>query len=538
MEADGTLSNEEILTAWKSAYGSRAAIGLVFDPTSTAENLGAYISHQSGALSNAPDWDGRISRISAPQLENEQLLVTDLPRSLRDHLTNSLAFRPGENNALYFNQGSLSAAGEPDGAWGNRPESMLSAATLRLDLSLLPATLPLNVRTTRNIEAIKAADVNSPTLDGLYNPYYVNAPLTLYATGVRNAYDLTWHSNGQLYIPANGTAGGSNAPASIDDMRRPDGTFYDHDAPSGNYPIIPLSLNNNTQRDWLFRVNPSESIGYYGHPNPYRGEFVLNRGDVDVTNAAYNGVQPDNNYRGAAYDFDFNKSPNGVIEYRSNAENGNLQGALLVVRYSGSSDIIALVPDGPNGDIATAKEGTPGFTGFQDPLDLIEDVTTGNIYVSDYGRSQIVLLRPSNQSSPLPVIALGQDEFIGDAVVTGTVTSSAEIVISNLGNAPLENILAEITGDPDSEFSFSGLPTSIEPQNSSSFTVTFDPSALGPKEATLTLSGTDADPGDNSKGPRQDQTSGADGPSRNGSWTPTLGRAPLLLVTRIQQRML
>ncbi|MDM9632817.1 PKD domain-containing protein, partial [Robiginitalea aurantiaca] len=494
METDGTLSEEEILVGWKASYESRAAIGLVFDPTATAENLVAYISHQSGALSNAPDWDGKISRISGAQLENEELLVTDLPRSLRDHLTNSLAFRPGENNALYFNQGSLSAAGEPDNAWGNRPESMLSAATLRLDLSLLPATLPLNVRTTRNIEAIKAVDVNSPTLDGLYNPYFVNAPLTLYASGVRNAYDLAWHSNGQLYIPTNGTAGGSNAPASIDDMPRPNGTVYDHDDPSGNYPVVPLSSNNNTQKDWLFRVNPSEGIGYFGHPNPYRGEFVLNRGDVDVTNSAYNGVQPDINYRGAAFDFEFNKSPNGVIEYRSNAENGNLQGALLVVRYSGSSDIIALVPDGPNGDIGTFKEGIPGFTGFQDPLDLIEDVNTGNIYVSDYGRSQIVLLRPSNQSSPLPVIALGQDKFIGDAVATGSATSSSEIVISNLGNAPLNNIEAVITGDPNAEFSFSGLPTSIDPQNSSSFTVIFDPSSVGPKEATLTLSGTDADP--------------------------------------------
>ncbi|WP_172675964.1 PKD domain-containing protein, partial [Croceitalea dokdonensis] len=491
--ADGTLVNEEVLSAWKSAYASRAAIGLVFDPSATANNLVAYVSHQSGGLSGAPEWDGKISRISGANLQTEEVLVTDLPRSIRDHLTNSIAFRPGEPNALYFNQGSNSAGGAPDGSWGNRPERMLSAATLKLDLSKLPATLPLNVRTTQNIDAIKNVDVNSPLLDNLYNPYYVDAPLTLYATGIRNAYDLAWHSNGQLYVPTNGTAGGSNTPASIDDMPRPDGTVYDHDDVSGNYPIVPASNGNNTQRDWLFRVDPNSSIGYYGHPNPFRGEFVMNRGDADVSNSAYNGVVPDINYRGAAYDFEFNKSPNGVIEYKSDAENGNLQGALLVVRYSGSSDIIALVPDGPNGDIGTFKEGIPGFGGFADPLDLIEDTTNGNIYVSDFGRDQIVLLKPRNAAAPSPVIVASTDNIVGDAVASGSETYQESIVISNLGNADLENIQIQITGPDSGDFEVIGLPSVIAPQNSDSFVVSFDPSSVGPKFAQLEISGTNAD---------------------------------------------
>ena len=36
---------------------------------------------------------------------------------------------------------------------------------------------------------------------GTYDPYAAGAPLTLYATGVRNAFDLVWHSNGHLYAP-------------------------------------------------------------------------------------------------------------------------------------------------------------------------------------------------------------------------------------------------------------------------------------------------------------------------------------------------
>ncbi|WP_180272337.1 PKD domain-containing protein, partial [Maribacter sp. 4U21] len=492
--SDGTLANEEVLTEWKNAYASRAAIGLTFDPSATSGNLVAYISHQSGALSGAPEWDGKISRISGANLQNEEILVTDLPRSIRDHLTNSIAFRPGEPNMLYFNQGSNSAAGAPDNSWGNRPERLLSAAALRLDLTKLPNPLPLNVRTTQNIDAIKAVNVNSPTLDGLYNPYYVDAPLTLYATGIRNAYDLVWHSNGQLYIPTNGTAGGSNAPASIDDMPRPDGTIYDHDDQSGDYPVIQASNGNNTQRDWLFRIDPNSTIGYYGHPNPFRGEFVLNRGDADVNNAAYNNVVADINYRGAAFDFEFNKSPNGVIEYQSTAENGNLQGAILVCRYSGRSDIIALVPDGPNGDIDTFSESIPGFGGFAEPLDLVEDVTNGNIYVSDYGRSQIVLLKPKNATAPAPIIVVNTEEVIGDAIASGNDTFEEEILISNLGNASLDNIQAQITGVDGNDFEIIGLPTSISQQNSGSFTVSFDPSSVGPKVASLIITGTDGDP--------------------------------------------
>lgn len=409
---------------------------------------------------------------------------------------------------LYFNQGSNSAAGAPDNAWGNRKERLLSAAALRLDLDLLPEdNWPLNAKTTMDPAAINNVDVNSPTLgstvgtftedgqsfsdDGSYNPFYVNAPLTLFGTGIRNAYDLVWHSNGQLYIPTNGTAGGSNAPASIDDTRRPDGSFYDHDAVSGNYPIIPASNNNNVQKDWLFRLNPANPLGYYGHPNPLRGEFVLNRGDADVNNTVYNGVVADINYRGDAFDFENNKSPNGVIEYSSNAENGNLTGALLVVRYSGGSDIIALVPDGPNGDIGTFKEGIPGFTGFGDPLDLVEDVTNGNIYVSDYGRSEIVLLRPNAQAAPEALIVLDPEKVVGDAVTSNDYNQ--EILLSNLGNATLTGISAQITGTDSGQFQVSGLPLTLNAQNSDAFNIIFTPTSVGPKTAQLTISGTDVE---------------------------------------------
>ncbi|WP_116107459.1 PKD domain-containing protein [Lewinella sp. IMCC34191] len=503
---DGSLAGRQTLTVLPDTYGVRSAIGFTFAPSATADNLVAYVTHCSGTLNNAPAWDGKLSRLSGPDLENEALVITNLPRSRRDHLTNSIAFRPGEDRVLYFLQGSNTAGGAPDNAWGNRLERLLSASALRLDLDKLPESAwPLNAKTTMNAAAINAVDTYSPTLgpgtgtytengqvypdDGTYNPYFTEAPLTLFATGIRNAYDLVWHSNGQLYVPTNGTAAGSNSPASIDGTRRPDGSLY-----SGTgYPPVPGALANNTQRDWLFRIDPGQAAGYYGHPNPLRGEFVLNRGSVDVSTYPA-GVIADPNYRGAAYDFAYNKSPNGVIEYRSNAENGNLQGALLVCRYSGGSDLIALMPDGPNGDIQTIKIGIPGFTGFTDPLDLTEDVNTGNLYVSDFGTGEIVLLKPTNQATAQPAITLSRKDVVVDATVGEQV--KVTLYVANVGNAPLLNTFVNLQGPEAAAFAIEAtqLPDELLPNSSASVEVTFQPATAGVKFASLTLGGSNGQP--------------------------------------------
>ncbi|MEL6718399.1 MAG: Ig-like domain-containing protein [Bacteroidota bacterium] len=408
INSDGSLSNRQVLSSLVNKYGERAAVGLAFDPSSTANNLIAYVSHCSMGLVGAPEWDGNLSRLQGANLQTEDLLITNLPRSTKDHLVNSIAFRSGEPNALYFVQSSNSAGGAPDGAWGNRPERLLASALLRLDLNKLPTNLPIDAQTSMDQSVINNASPTSPTLsDGSYNPYYNDAPLTMYATGIRNAYDLVWHSNGQCYIPTNGTAGGSNTPASVDGTRRFDGTFYNHS--DSKYPQVPGTRRNETQRDWLFRVDPNSPYGYYGHPNPFRGEYVMNRGKTDVSKYP-NGVGPDENYRGTAFDFEYNKSPNGVIEYKnSNVFGGALSGAILVVRYSNGDDIIALLPDAPKGDIGTSKELIPGFSGFVDPLDLVEDVSTGNIYVAEYFEHQeggrISLLKPNAVVNPAPNVS-------------------------------------------------------------------------------------------------------------------------------------
>jgi hypothetical protein len=410
----GMLKNMQVINTLVKKHGETTAIGLTFDIRSTVHNLIAWVSFSSSGLVAAPMFDGNVSRLSGADLQDEQLIITKLPRSTRDHMVNSMAFGP--DSALYISVGSNSSAGEYDKGW-QREETLLAGAILRLDIEKLnKIKLPLNVQTSADQNLINHASATSLKLpDGTYNPYSINSPLTIYASGIRNAYDMVWHSNGQLYVPANGSGGGGNSPASVRGTRRPNGTYY-------NGPDIVSTMNVPVQHDWLFRINPYKPVGFFGHPNPLRGEYVINRGYSD--NPVYPAnTRPDINYRGAAFDFGFNKSPNGVIEYKNNAFNGALKGKLLVCRFSGGGDIMVLEPGSmakdnsrvhPQDDhlynivrsaTGASNYGQEGMNGFANPLDITEDVTNGNLYISEFNwnenpnlTSQITLLRANKKS--------------------------------------------------------------------------------------------------------------------------------------------
>jgi len=157
---DGTLRPPQLIYTLQDEYGSRIqtlAVGFTFDPSSTAANLIAWVTHDTYVFLDAPDWDGKLTKLTGPNLETAQDVLVNLPRSKKDHVTNSIAFGP--DRALYFTQGSTSAMGRADKTWGDRSEHLLSAAVLRLDLSKL-GSLPLDVKTAEG--------------GGIYNPYNPN----------------------------------------------------------------------------------------------------------------------------------------------------------------------------------------------------------------------------------------------------------------------------------------------------------------------------------------------------------------------------
>jgi len=373
---DGGLGAPETIATLVAHAGKRAIIGMAFDPAATAANPILWVGHNDPQYtSGAADWSGRISRLSGPRLEYIQDYVVNLPHSYKDHMVNGLSFGP--DGALYILVGGNSAMGSPDKTWGWRPEHLLGAALLRLDPAAV-AQPPLDAKTEEG---------------GSYDPYAPGAPLTLYATGLRNAYDMVWHANGALYVPTNGSAAGGDTPAT------PAGFADEPACVRRGYrgPAVPAVTKVENQDDWLFRV---EAGGYYGHPNPRRCEWVAHGGNPTAGDdlaqiAGYPvGTAPDPNWRGPAFDFGPNRSANGIIEYGGAAFGGRLRGALIATQYS-TDDLVVLWPGGPRNDIVAARTAIPGLTDLSKPLDLAEDPATGNLYVVEFGPpSMISLLRP------------------------------------------------------------------------------------------------------------------------------------------------
>ncbi|WP_162564279.1 MULTISPECIES: PA14 domain-containing protein [Microbacterium] len=540
VNADGTLSNMENL-----GYAGIAIIGLLFDESSTAGNLKLWITNTSANIGNEQrQFISGISMLSGPNLENRKNVFSGMPRSLSDHLTNSMVYGP--DGDIYVLQGSNQAAGDLDGSWGQRGEQLLTAALLHFDpdharvqqsLNDAQGDNPLLVQTAPSLSAAENTE-NGYNAASPYNPYATDAPLKLYATGIRNAYDLVYHSNGHIYVPTNGTAGGANSPGvnynsatntwtrvaasgipGFSTVNGQDVTAAcqarDARDPSYTPRSVPAISNHPTQRDHLYDVVEG---GYYGHPNPTRCEFVLHEGNDPANPPKWagqggtkyaSGVHPESHYKGVAHDFEFNKSPNGAIEYKSSTFGGQLKGNLVVVRFSNNNDLIFLQADPTTGKILGAQTevgitGVPNTTmqgvgGFNDPLEIVEDTSNGNLYVNQYDRAgsaqKLYLLRvPASQQAAK--ITSSANELVMSAVKSNGSATAAQktdvesITVTN-SSTETQSLSATIGGTNASEFTIVGaVPTSLAAGASTTFQVRFTPgTSVGQRSAQLTLAG-------------------------------------------------
>jgi fibronectin type 3 domain-containing protein len=464
---DGSLGTPtDIKTVITGSGGPSLITGIAFDPSSTwnpvtkTGNLIMWVSHGAAGVLGAADWTGKISTLSGPNFSIYTDYITGLPRSFQNHLNNQPSFGP--DGALYFAQGSNSAMGAADPVWGNRPEHLLNAAILRLDVGAVEQYVatnhqPLDVQTD-----------SLPVGQTPYNPYTGNpltSPLTIYATGVRNAFDMVWNSNGQLYVPVNGSAANGNIPGT----------------PPGVTPSAP-ALNDVPQAEDDFMIDVSQG-GYYGHPNPTRGEYIFDGGNPTnpqpntIIEGSYPlGTNPDPNYRGIAWDFGVHYSVDGIIQYHGSAFNGALDGAMLAVRYSGGKDIIVLRTDS-SGNIISEETGIAGFSGFDGPVDLIEDPRTGDIYVANLDGGYLTLLRPVNYGATASV---STSSLVFNGVVGSSPTAAQTITLSNTGSAPLAIGAGEFSllGTDGALFGVTFgavLPTVIAPGGSIPISVSFLP---------------------------------------------------------------
>ena len=372
-----------------TTMGSRLALGITVDPLSTPSNVILWVSHSSPSFDDGQPNSSTVTRLSGTGFTDRVDVITGLPRAKANHGINSIHFGP--DGKLYIAQGGNTGAGAPNtenSEFGTMEEQPLSAALL-------------------------VADVRNASFDGsCHNSSDIFGPppcdVVPYATGLRNAYDFVFHSNGSLYAPDNGLG--------------VTGTFPPSPTPPcfgfGNTASWTQGGHNPGQQpDILLRLQQGK---YYGHPNPYRNECVFKDG-------GFQGVPPLPNYQSPILVLGDHHSANGMIEYGSGAFCGSLQNELLIANYSVGDDItrVRLSADGTSVVSSASLVG-----GFNDPLPLAQD-PTGTIFVGEFGGNKVTALRPQNlgcwttkQALPLQLLDSGGTALGGKLYAVGGKTAS------------------------------------------------------------------------------------------------------------------
>jgi large repetitive protein len=371
----------------KSAQG-RQVTGIAFAPGLQNGQPVLYVSHsdpeiftnkQPGQNSIDPD-SGVVTKLVGPSFSQatSQDLVTGLPRSGENHSPNGMAFGPG--GWLYLSIGGNTNFGGISKFFSYYPEVPLSAAVVRIN----PAAIGTGTVNASPGSAFTFVDPCGPGESVDAGQCSANSTVStatgevpgkfeLYATGFRNGYDLLWHSNGKLYLNENeGNSGLGLTPGPADDC-------------PASTPVDP-----GTPDDELFLVQQN---GFYGHPNPSRGECQRDGGVGKLGGA----------YAPALVDYKPNKSStNGIAEYTSNVFGGELQGELLSVNYASGNNLVRVkLSPGGNSVVSTGTLAS----GFSDPLDVIVR-SNGAVFVAEHGGfpGSVSVLEPnvSGPSCPLP----------------------------------------------------------------------------------------------------------------------------------------
>lgn len=325
----------------------------------------------SGTDSNLDTNSGILHRLTKSGGSwSKQDLVRGLPRSEENHVANGLVL---VNNKIYINIGGHTNQGVPSNNFAELPEYALSAATLVIDLA-----------------AIGNSTYDLPTLDGpadQHDPFgghdglnqaklEANGPVKIFATGLRNAYDIVYTQSGDFYVWDNGpNSGWGGTP--------------------GNNCTDDINNDGNKHQDGLHKI----SQGYYGgHPNPTRGNKNNTFGGQSPIEGPANPEEcvyqtPGNGDGSLTIQ---NPSTNGLDEYTASNFAGSMQGDLIAAAFNKS---IYRVELNAAGTVVTSKSVIQSNVGTT-PLDLTTqgdaDPFPGTIWIADNIATVVHILEPSD----------------------------------------------------------------------------------------------------------------------------------------------
>ena len=349
---------EEITTS----AGLQEVFGIAFDPTDASSPAPIYVSNSLSGLGTAGpappgSFPGKITKIDGAGYANKADIITGLPSSSFTHQTNGLVF--AGDGTLYIAQGSTTNAGLPGGPFA-LPEVPLSAAVLVAS----PSAEGFDGAITYDPPGIYSSTVDQ-----------VSGDVSVFASGLRNPYDLIIHSNGRIYLTDNG----------------PDVNF-------GGGPASTGCASEGTNPQEPDELNIIEEGKYYGHPNRNRGRF-------DPPQCIYHsgpeGSGPD--WTGPIALLP--TSSNGIVEYTPGTFGGGIQGDLFYVSFNdGTLGHVVLSPDG-----LSVVSNTTFASGFNTPLDIAVG-SDGTIYIAEWGGGRITFLQPN----PPPVGGVSLSGGLGE----------------------------------------------------------------------------------------------------------------------------
>ncbi|MBE9045664.1 hypothetical protein IQ255_14830 [Pleurocapsales cyanobacterium LEGE 10410] len=458
---DGSDSND----------GDRQVTGLVVSGTATNPVLYVSSSDPRIGVFNDQNLDtnsGVLTRLTWNGTAWEAVdLIRGLPRSEENHSVNGMVLS-ADGTKLYLTVGGNTNNGAPSNFFTYAGEYALSGTVLEIDLTDLnsrpiltdPAggqngtarqyIYDLPTLDDPNIENITdgvgedaaGMDENGPWggNDGLNMAILpADAPMRIFADGLRNQYDIVLTQSGQLYTVDNGSNadlggnpvdaggtpteqsgageatntpndGGTGDPEPLFLLQ--DGGYYGHPAPARANQDLPwTAYNDNGNPDGSLSTNSVNSLadlvpegvniadGYIIDPSKFTD---------DPTRLAQSGVRIERDSPESNSIANLGSSSNGLVEYTSDVFDGALQGSLIVTQFNGNVTLLnlndagtALEPlvDPTEGNAVIDEDGIfPLITGLSNPL----DVTTGadgTIWIAELGSNQIKVIAPTGEAA-------------------------------------------------------------------------------------------------------------------------------------------
>ena len=249
-------------------------------------------------------YSGQVSVIEGSDFDTVTPLIQNIGVSNHNHGVNGLIF--DDNGDLLITSGSNTNAGIADDSIGGIDESPFTAAILKAEITKPDFNGNIQYQLPADWIAPEGLQIDNPEQSQGFGGIAEVVPgvdVSIYASGLRNSYDLIYATNGTIY-------------ASENDANR---SFGDVSLSATEQKPFDLETFN--------ELNIIEEGNYYGQPNRNRGK------DDPRQNKYYPSQAPSNEQYTAPIE-KFDTPVQGIVEYRSTTFSGQLRGNLLTQAYN------------------------------------------------------------------------------------------------------------------------------------------------------------------------------------------------------------